>query len=62
MSLALFRTELRTAVREAQDDVAPAVAARANPRTRRPQADVLRQVARGELSVEAALKAMKSRP
>jgi hypothetical protein len=62
MSLALFRTELRTAVQAAQDDVAPVLATRTNPQGLRPSADVLRQVARGELSVEAALRALKSLP
>lgn len=62
MSLALFHSELRTAVRAAQDD---AICTRAMSHPRRPtppQVDLLRQVARGELSVEAALKALKSLP
>ena len=58
MSLALFRSQLRTAVRAAQDDVPTS---RASPTTfGRPQADLLQQVARGELSIEAALKALRS--
>ena len=58
MSLALFRSELRTAVREAQHLDAPPL----RPRPAEPKADLLRQVARGELSVEAALTALKSLP
>lgn len=61
MSLALFRSELRNAVREAQSDAGAASAA-----ARRPaptlQADVLRRVARGELGIEAALKALRLNP
>jgi len=59
MSLALFRSELRTAVREA---VGAACATPARPRPAEPKADLLRHVARGELSVEAALKALESLP
>lgn len=64
MSLALFRSELRTAVRAAQDDATPICAPTSAPAlapTRRPptpQADVLRRVGCGELRVEAALAAL----
>jgi len=62
MSLALFRTQLRTAVRAAQDDEICTPATPHAPRPATPQAALLRQVARGELGVEAALKALKSLP
>ena len=61
MSLALFRSELRTAVQAAQDETCTFATPPA-PRSATPQADLLRQVARGELSVEAALKALNSLP
>lgn len=63
MSLALFRSELRSAVWAAQNDNEPP--SPGGPRdvpTTSPQADVLRRVASGELSVEAALRALGDRP
>ena len=56
MSLALFRSALRGAVREAQDE-APPPAPPAPPTN----ADVLRRVARGELSVDEALAVLERR-
>ena len=58
MSLSLFRDQLRAAVREAQDQEADPtpIAAPIEPRL-----EVLRKVARGELSAERALAELEAR-
>jgi hypothetical protein len=62
MSLALFRSELRSAVRAAQTETAgPGPKPADEPREASTHADVLRRVARGELSVDAALRALGDR-
>jgi hypothetical protein len=60
MSLALFRSALRSAVRDAQEappppriETAPQIAN---------QAEVLRRVARGDLTIDEALEALGDRP
>jgi len=61
MSLALFRSELRSAVRDAQNEYAGGpgrVEQGDEARRLSAQAEVLRRVARGELTVDAALLAL----
>ncbi len=58
MSLALFRSTLRSAVREAQ--AADASPDHAPPPSKAPhEAELLRQVARGELTAEEALDQLR---
>ena len=61
MSLALFRSTLRSAVREAQAaDARPAAEPR--PRTASHEAELLRRVARGEISAQQALDDLRGAP
>ena len=61
MSLALFRSALRSAVREAQvDEAAPGQDT--PPEARPSNAEVLRRVARGEISVDEALAVLGETP
>ncbi|HTX51260.1 MAG TPA: hypothetical protein VME40_17935 [Caulobacteraceae bacterium] len=63
MSLALFRSTLRSAVRDAQgDDDAPAAPSGPRPQTalRLVSADDLRRIARGEISLDEALAALRA--
>ena len=60
MSLALFRSALRSAVRDAQE-APPAPRIEAEPKIAT-QAEVLRRVARGDLTVDEALAALGDRP
>ena len=62
MSLALFRSELRSAVWAAQNDNEARSGERRDVPPASPQADMLRHAARGELGVEAALCTLGERP
>jgi len=63
MSLALFRQALRSAVRDAQqDDVEVEPSPRPRPQTalRLVSTEELRRIARGEISLDEALAALKA--
>jgi hypothetical protein len=63
MSLALFRSTLRSAVADAQgDEDGPTSPAGLSPQTalRRVSTDDLRRIARGEISLDEALAALKA--
>jgi hypothetical protein len=63
MSLALFRSALRSAVSDAQsDDAGPPAPSGLRPQTalRLVSTDDLRRIARGEISLDEALAALKA--